>query len=184
MTLFTKHDAVTAPEAAAQVLGKVNERYGFIPNLAAYVAESPTTLAAVLDLTSAFERTTLSVREQQIVLLTVSRFNQCQYCQTVHVALARKSGVDADTIRAVLAAAPLPGIRENALRNFVHALVDSKGWVKVDEVETFLAAGFTRAHVFECIVGVTLKTLTNYCNHVAGAVPNPEFVAMAGDISV
>jgi hypothetical protein len=28
-------------------------------------------------------------------------------------------------------------------------------------------------------MGVALKTLTNYCNHVAGAQPNAEFVAMA-----
>jgi hypothetical protein len=28
-------------------------------------------------------------------------------------------------------------------------------------------------------MGIAIKTLTNYCNHLAGAEPNPEFVAMA-----
>lgn len=43
------------------------------------------------------------------------------------------------------------------------------------------AAGqvLARAQVFECVLGVALKTLTNFCNHLAHAEPNPEFVAMA-----
>ncbi len=42
-----------------------------------------------------------------------------------------------------------------------------------------MAAGYTKVKVFEVVMGVPIKTLTNYSNHLAGAVPNPEFVAMA-----
>ena len=46
-------------------------------------------------------------------------------------------------------------------------------------MRAFLATGYTKAQVFEVVMGVAMKTLTNYSNHLAGAVPNPEFIAMA-----
>ena len=75
MCLFRKHDETTAPEGAAQILAIAKERYGFVPNLAAYVAESPNVLEAILKLSDAFDQTSLSPQEQQVVLLTVSALN-------------------------------------------------------------------------------------------------------------
>lgn len=148
MSIFTKYTEASAAAGAAEVLSKVKARYGFIPNLAADVAESPLVLEAVLSLAAAFDKVSLTPQEQQTVLLTVSALNGCVYCRTVHTALGRK-------------------------------VVEESGRVKEDDVRTFLAHGFTKVQVFEVILGVALKTLTNYCNHLAGAVPNAEFVAMA-----
>lgn len=133
----------------------------------------------MLDLSAAFERTSFSPREQQIVLLTTSKLNGCSYCQTVHSTIARKCGMDDATLRAVLDLAPLPEAKENALRAFTQALVETRGWIDDVRLRSFFAAGYTHAKVFECVLGISLKTLTNYCNHIAGAEPNPEFVAMA-----
>lgn len=179
MVTFTRHDSSTAGVGAAQVLARVKDRYGFVPNLAAYLAESPPVLDAVLNLGGSFERTSFSPREQQIVLLAVSAYHGCGYCQTVHTALALKVGLDRASLDAVLGSDPLPDARENVLRDFTRAVVASRGEVAGAEIKAFLDAGYTRAQVFECVLGVALKTLTNFCNHLAGAEPNPEFVAMA-----
>ncbi|MFI7115892.1 carboxymuconolactone decarboxylase family protein [Amycolatopsis sp. NPDC049868] len=37
----------------------------------------------------------------------------------------------------------------------------------VDEVEEFLAAGYTERNVLDVILGVGMKTLSNYTNHIA-----------------
>lgn len=181
MNLFTKHDATTAPAEAAAVLSVAKERYGFVPNLAAYVAESPLVLAAVLKLSEQFDRTTLSTQEQQLVLLTVSALNGCSYCRTAHTALGKMANISNETLRAIIAFEPLNDPRLEALRRFTQALVEEKGWLNEQAIEDFLAAGFSKAQVFEVVLGVALKTITNYSNHLAGAEPNAEFLAMAGD---
>lgn len=179
MSLFTKHTDNTAPEASAAILGKIKERYGFIPNLAAYVAESPAVLGAVLNLVGAYDNVSLTPQEQQIVMLTASALNGCGYCRTVHTGLGRMANIDEATLKATIALEPLTDPKLNALRDFTRKVVDERGWVKDGDVQVFLAAGYTKAQVFEVVMGVALKTLTNYCNHIADAKPNDEFVAMA-----
>ena len=179
MNSFTQHTAKTAPKASAEVLSKINDRYGFVPNLAAYMAESPVALDTLLNLVGAFEKTSLTPQEQQIVLLMVSALNGCDYCKTAHTGLGRMADVDSETLKATIAFEPLRDRKLNALRDFTRKVVEDRGWVKEDGVRSFLDAGYTRAQVFEVIMGVALKTLTNYSNHLTGAMPNPEFVAMA-----
>lgn len=179
MTLFTQHTVASAPTGAAEVLAMARERYGFIPNLAAHLAESPHVLATTLALSEAFDNTSLSPTEQQLVLMTVSVLNGCGYCRTAHTGLARLAGMDDATVRAVLALHQLSDPKLNALRDFTRQIVEERGWVRADQVEEFLSAGFTRAQVFEVVLGVALKTLTNFSNHLANAQPNEEFVEMA-----
>ncbi|WP_434131927.1 carboxymuconolactone decarboxylase family protein [Methylocaldum sp. GT1BB] len=179
MSIFTQHSDMTAPAGAAEVLAKVKDLYGFIPNLGAYVSESPLVLDAVLNLDRAFDKVSLTPQERQVVLLTVSTLNGCSYCKTVHTALGRRAEVDGAVLKAVIALEPLPDRKLNALRDFTRKVMEEKGWVKEDDVQKFLMSGFTKAQVFEVVMGVALKTLTNYSNHLAGAVPNPEFIAMA-----
>lgn len=178
MSLFTQHTDATAPQGAAEVLSKVKERYGFIPNLAATIAESPLTLDTVLNLSGAFDKTSFTEIERQVVLITASVVNGCDYCKTVHTALGRKAGVDDKMVEALLALAPLPDTRLNALRDFTRAMVEERGRLQDEQVLHFLNVGYAKAQVFEVIMGVALKTLTNYSNHLTGARPNPEFVAM------
>jgi alkylhydroperoxidase family enzyme len=46
-------------------------------------------------------------------------------------------------------------------------MVQGRGRVAEQEVDAFLAAGFSRAQVLEVVLGVGLKTLSNYTNHLA-----------------
>lgn len=179
MSIFTKHTEQTAPTGAAEVLARVKQRYGFIPNLAAHVAESPLALDAILNLSGAFDKTTLSPQERQIVLLTVATLNGCSYCRTVHTGMGRVAGIDKETLQAVTGLTVLRDVKLNTLRDFTRRLVEERGWLQEADVEPFLQAGYTKAQVFEVVMGVALKTFTNYCNHLAGAEPNPEFITMA-----
>jgi len=179
MSLFTQHTEATAPAESAAILAQVKARYGFIPNLAAYLAESPSALGAVLYLAGAVDKSSLTPQEQQIVQLTISVLNGCGYCRTAHTGLGKMAGVDQATVDAVVALAPLPNARLNALRNFTQKVVDERGWVSEADVRTFLDAGFTRAHVLDVVLAVANKVLTNYTNHIVGTEVNEEFVAMA-----
>lgn len=179
MSIFTKHTVETAPKGASEVLEKVVEQYQFIPNLASYVAESPVSLDAIMALSGNFDNSSLTPQEQQIVLLTVSVMNGCSYCRTVHKALGNMQKVERDVLEAVLDLRTLPDTKLNALYDFTRAIVEDKGLVSEEVVNRFLAAGYTKAQVFEVVMGVALKTFTNYSNHLAGAEPNAEFLKMA-----
>jgi alkylhydroperoxidase family enzyme len=44
----------------------------------------------------------------------------------------------------------------------------TRGRPSIDDTRAFLSAGFTKAQVHEVVLGVGMKTLSNYTNHVAG----------------
>lgn len=178
MNLFVQHTAATASSQAAETLTKIKERYGFVPNLAAFLAESPIVLESLLNLAGAFDKTTLTPQEQQLVLLTISTMNGCEYCKLFHSGMGHMAGVDADTLKTVIALKPLSDFKLNALCEFTRKVTEERGWVKEHDVKAFLAAGYTKANVFEIVMGCALKTLTNYSNHLTGTTPNSEFFEM------
>lgn len=180
MKLFTQHTPETAPPGAAEALARLKERYGFIPNLAAYVSESPLALNALWHLASAFDKTSFSEIERQTILITVSTLNECDYCRIAHTALACATEIEDNTLTRILNLDPLPEIKLNALRDFTRSIVLEKGRLERKAVQAFLDAGYSKANVFEVVLGVAMKTFTNYSNHLADSEPNPEFIALCG----
>ena len=176
---FKVHTIETAPADARETLGTLAKNYGFVPNLAGAVAESPATLAALLGFMSAYDAKamTLSPVERQVVLLAVSVKNKCEYCTAAHSMLASMNGLDRAEIDHLQQGRPLGDARLETLRRFGETIVDKRGWVSESDLETLFAAGFAKAQVFEVIFGVALKTLTNYANHVAKPPVNAQFAA-------
>ena len=62
-----------------------------------------------------------------------------------------------------------------ALRRFVLAMIERRGAVSDDDKQAFFAAGYTPRQALEVILGLALKTITNYTNALARTPPNPEF---------
>ena len=84
-----------------------------------------------------------------------------------HSAAAEMTQVPAPVVAALREGRPLPDEKLEVLRQFVLTVVKSRGWPTGEEVETFLDAGYTRTQIFEVILGVGMKTLSNYTNHMA-----------------
>lgn len=166
-TGFTVHDKQSAPEDARPLLDKVEQGFGFVPNIMGVGAEAPAWVEAYLSLGDILGRSSLSKEEQQVVLLSVSTQNRCDYCVAAHTASGERAGVAAEVIEAIRAGTEVPDAKLEALRRFTQAIVDKRGWVSEADVQGFLDAGFTRAQVLEVLVGVSMKTLSNYLNHMA-----------------
>jgi alkylhydroperoxidase family enzyme len=60
-----------------------------------------------------------------------------------------------------------------AVRALTESIVAERGFVPEDQVDAFLAAGHTRRQVFDVILGVGVKTLSNYTNHIAHTPLDP-----------
>lgn len=105
---FPLHDETTAPEAAREALATTKKNFGMIPNLEKVMASAPPLLSGYSALWDLFDQTTLSPIEHQVVYLTANYENECDYCVPWHSLLARKVGMDAKSIEALRAGAPLP----------------------------------------------------------------------------
>jgi AhpD family alkylhydroperoxidase len=109
----------------------------------------------------------VSPAEQQVVYIAVSAQNACEYCVAGHTYLGRAAKLDEAAIQALRDGAPIPTPRLQALRGFAEAVVRERGLVGDAAVNTFLAAGFTKAQVLEVVLITSCKTISNYVNHLA-----------------
>lgn len=177
MSIFTAHNIGSAPEDSKSTLTQIVNSYGFLPNLAAVLAESPVALNAYLTLFQNFSESSLSDLERNIVLTAVSRENECTYCVAAHSTLALSQNVPAPMVEAIRNNIPIDEPKVEALRKFTQKLVSRRGWVDDSEVNSFLSAGYTKAQVLEVLVGVTVKTLSNYANHITHTPLDPAFAS-------
>ncbi len=173
------HSPETAPEAARAILEEARQAYGMVPNLYRKMAEAPALLEGYYRLSQVFSRCSLTAVEQQVVLIAASVLNGCSYCVAAHSTLADMGGVPSAVTDALRAGQPLPDERLQALRRFTESVVRERGWLPREEVDAFLVAGFTPAQALEVILGVGLKTLSNYTNHLAGTEIDAPFAGRA-----
>lgn len=174
---FPVHTIETAPHDATETLQAMENRYGFIPNLAGVFAESPGAFKGLLSAMQAFDDDVLTLQpvERQIILIAVAVENSCNYCVAAHSMLANKSGLPRDQIDRLHRQESLDDARLDALRSFATEVVKCRGRIDQAQLDGFLAAGFTSGQVFEVLLGVSLKTLTNYANHIAKPPVNAQF---------
>lgn len=176
---YPVHTIETAPEAAKATLTAAQKGYGFIPNLLGVMSSAPALVEAYTTLAKIFESTSLTPSERQTVLLTTSYENDCSYCVAAHSAIAAMQKVPQDVIGAIRDGAPIADGKLEALRRFTRAVVVSRGWPTEAELHAFFHAGYGEQQVLEVVLGVGLKTLSNYTNHVAEAPLDAGFSAVA-----
>lgn len=176
---FTVHTKESAPSKSVAMLDNTEKAIGFIPNLYGVFAESPAALKAYQAMSKIFDESPFSPTERQLILLTVSSINLCHYCMAAHSAVATLQKVPADVIDLIRKEEPQVDIKLEALRTFVTAVVENRGWTSADEIDAFLDAGYNRAQILEVIVGVGCKTMSNYINHIANTPLDDAFAALS-----
>jgi AhpD family alkylhydroperoxidase len=181
MNTFKLHTISSAPAGSAPILDDANKGLGFIPNLYAHLAESPAALQAYKQIGALVEQSTFTPQEQQVILIAVSVENRCTYCVAAHTFIARNMAkVDADSISALRSSGTLPDEKLNALAAFTRAVVRERGWVSdSSELKKFFAVGYTKQHALEVILGVAMKTLSNYTNHLTDTPVDEAFATEA-----
>src|SRR5689334_17909438 len=117
MSTFTIHPG------SSETLSALERNIGFIPNLAAAIAASPTAIKGFVGLQTALRGSKLTGLEREVVGVTVSRFNDCAYSLAAHSTFARRQGGDAELVNALVEGEPLADERLEALRAFTVALL-------------------------------------------------------------
>ena len=148
-----------------------------MPNLIRVLAEAPAAAEAYTTVMDIFERSSLSDAEKQTVLLSVSFANGCDYCMAAHTTVAGMKNVPAEIIETLRSGTTLPDPKLDALAVLTRSIVETRGWPTEAAKEAFFAAGYAASAYLEVIVGVTVKTLSNYVNHAADTPLDTAFEA-------
>ena len=179
MSIFSVHTLQSAPEASRPILEGAHKNFGFVPNLLGALAEAPAALEAYVALTGLVEKSSFSAAEQQVILIATSVENGCEYCVAAHSTIASMQKLPADVIGGLRQGTEVADARLEALRKFTTILVTNRGHASDQEVQDFLTAGFTRKQVLEVVLGITMKTLSNYANHLIDTPVDAAFAPQA-----
>jgi len=167
MTLAPQGLDDAGPEAL-EVLQKAQRQVGFIPNMYARMVNSPGLLETYLDGYARFrEHSGFTPAEQEVVFLTISRANGCDYCMAAHSMIADSmSKVPVEVTDAIRNDQPIPDPRLSALHRFTRHLLDSRGRPDQAEAAAFLTAGYSEVQILEIVLAIAVKTLSNWSNHL------------------
>ncbi|GAA3626015.1 carboxymuconolactone decarboxylase family protein [Flavivirga jejuensis] len=179
MKQFIKHTIESAPEASKDLLKYGEKKYGMLPNLFRYMAGAPAALEGYVNLFNTFSKTSFSGGEQHLVLLAVSITNECDYCTAAHTRAAKANGISSSILNAVRKKRVLEDDRLNTLINTTKKLTETRGNIDAEDLNKFYDAGFSPENIMELIVGISLKTIGNYINHVTENIINDELQPFA-----
>ena len=162
-----------------EVLENALSQVGFIPNMYAYMVNSPGLLDTYLHGYHLFRTASgFTPPEQEVVFLSISYENECAYCMAAHSAIAdTKSKVPVEVTEAIRNGREIPDPKLKALSEFTRTMVATRGQPSDLDVEVFLAAGYIEKHILEIILAIAVKTLSNYSNHLFHTPVDPMFAA-------
>ena len=135
---FKRYTTDTAPEGSCELMKGIQGSYGFMPELFAYMAESPEVLEAYVTVNRLMSKTSLTPAQQQLVLLAISRKNECDFCQVAHEAMSMKNGLDKNTLSALKAGTAIADGKDAALVRLSQTIVEKRGWLENDDLGCIL----------------------------------------------
>ncbi len=104
----------------------------------------------------------------RFVLLAASVENSCKYCTAAHSTVLKAFlHVSPEVVSAVRSNLPLHDSKLNSLVVLTREIVSKRGHVGAQTIENFLAAGYRKDQILEVVIGVALKTMSNYLDHIS-----------------
>jgi alkylhydroperoxidase family enzyme len=167
----------TAPDSSKPILAEITKANGSIPNLMATLANSPTALEGYRALEAVWENGSFTPRERQLILCTASVENRGSYCTAAHsTVLETALRTPAEIVFAIRHNIPVPDTKFDAIVTLVKELVRGRGYARQKTIQNFIAAGYRKEQAIELLVGIALKTISNYFDHLS-PVPVDQAIA-------
>lgn len=153
---------------AKGLLEKAKQQLGFVPNMYGAMANEPALYEAYATAYAAFRAECgFTPVEQEVIFLAISRVNGCDYCMAAHSFVADKMSKVPVTVTDAIRDGQLIGDEKlAALAAFTTKMVQSRGRPSDADVAAFVAAGYSERNVLGIILAISVKTLSNYTNHV------------------
>lgn len=156
-----------ATGAAADLFSAIKTKIGSVPNAYRDMGvNSPVTLQAVLDVDALLHKSSLSVKDIEVIKLAVSQAVDCDYCIAAHTFIGKAVDLGADTLAAVRNGTSTGDVRHDALAEFARYLATSRGTVPIERIEVVKAAGISDTQIVDTVLAIGSITFTNLFNRV------------------
>jgi uncharacterized peroxidase-related enzyme len=150
------------------IFDNLQSKLGFVPNLYATLAHSENALGNYLQLQSV--KSSLNVKEREVINLVVSQVNECRYCLAAHTALGKMVGFSHAQIIEIRKGRASFDAKLDALAQVVRSIASNRGKADSAALDRFFAAGYNEGNLVDAIVIIGDKIITNYL-HAATQIP-------------
>ena len=182
MSAFPVHSLESAPEKSRPGLRALQAAFGFIPNIAGAVANSPVLIDSLVGLFKNVHGGSFSEAQIQTVLLTNAVTNRSAYPVALHTALGLNEKLDPADVRAIREGRLPKDPKLAALSGLAKTLIEKRGHLDTEDKARFLAAGFGEDLLLEVVAIVAASTITNYTANVTLPPLEPQFQAHAWSV--
>lgn len=171
------------PDDLRDTVLEVQERTGFIPNVFLALAHRPDEMRAFLAYHNALmeKEGGLSKAEREMIVVTTSSENNCQYCVVAHGAILRiraKNPLAADQVATNYRKADITD-RERAILDFAMKMVYQSWAVDDSDLEDLRDHGLDDEDIWDIAAITALFALSNRMANFLSMRPNEEFYSMA-----
>ena len=165
-----------APPAARPMLDGIAADLGFVPNLAAVTAASPTLLSAFDGLRRAVSDPTFTPVHREIAGVAVGVAVDNAYGVAFHSTVLGALGVEEAEIDAMRAGAEPNDPVHAAVYAFAREVAGQRGKVTDDVIRRAQAVGLTDAELLQLVAECVFAGLVGIVDNLAGRVPLDEFL--------
>jgi alkylhydroperoxidase family enzyme len=169
MSAYQMYTLESAPEKSRPALQGLQQSLGFIPNLAATMAESPVLINGFVGAFSNFQGGSFTGAQRQALLLTNAVTNRSAWAVAFHSTLALKEGVNPADVQAIREQRVPTDPKLAGLSALSRKLTEKRGHLDEGDLSAFREAGFGQDQVLEVIAGLAVSVMANY----AGAITQP-----------
>jgi alkylhydroperoxidase family enzyme len=166
----------TAPATSQPIPEGIVADLGFVPNLAATIAGSPTLLQAFDGLRRAVGDDSFEPRLRETAGVAVGVAVDNAYGVAFHSTVLGRLGVGEDDIEAMRQGSEPAGATPAAAYAFARALVLDRGAVDPRVVRRALAAGLTPPDLLQLVAECAFASLVGFVDNLAGRVELDEFL--------
>lgn len=157
-----------AEGTAQALLENAKKQLGIIPNMYANMANLPALLETYNQGYNLFRKEGgFTPIEQEVVFLTISKENGCEYCMAAHSVVADfMSKVPVAVTEAIRNDEEIPDKKLSSLSAFTSILINKRGRPSEADAKEFIQAGYAEKHILAIILAISVKTISNYSNHI------------------
>ena len=141
-----------------------NKRLGRTPNLLLAMMHSNSALSSYYPFHS--RKTSLSKREIEAIILTVSQYNHAMYCLSAHTMIARLNGFSSEEILELRRGTASFDHRLDALVKLAGYLTIHPDSIDNKLIDNFFAKGYTKEHLIDVVQVIGDTFITNITGKV------------------
>lgn len=176
---FAVPDIATLPQDMQDMIAKVQEKSGFVPNIFLALAHRPAEFRAFFAYHDALmdKDEGLSKAEREMIVVATSGLNRCQYCVVAHGAILRIRARDpliADQLAINWRKANLSD-RHWAMLQFAELVAMDADSITEDDHLDMAEAGFSADEIWDIGAIAAFFGMSNRLVNMADIPPNEEF---------